>query len=135
VETWSEFINAPKERRDTLDDIPSLEEQIRTLANIKIEPESDSESEDWDRDAALGLAPRDRKPKCQSNNSDSTTWSGIYVIPKDIEDWSQCGEENGEDQFFSLKTLSTTSEQNQTEVKANMTDEDNRKKKEEIKVI
>jgi hypothetical protein len=98
--TWSDILS---DRQDTLDDIPSLDEQIRTLANIKIEPESESEDEDWDRDAALGIPPKYKEEK--SNNSDSTTWSGIYLVPKDIENWSQCGVDNrDEDQFFSLQS-------------------------------
>jgi hypothetical protein len=64
----------------------------------------------------LGIAPRNKGEKNKnSDKSYSTTWSGIYVVPKDIKDWSQCGAENEEDQFFSLKTLSTTSEHNKTQ--------------------
>ena len=41
--------------RQKFPNMPSPEEQSKTLANIKTEPESDTESEDWDKEGALAV--------------------------------------------------------------------------------
>jgi hypothetical protein len=105
AETWSDV------EANTETDIPSAQQQQETLANIKVEPVSDTESEDWDKAGALAVlaeveeeAKADRAAQAAIDRA-RARFKAQRTLGS-IEDWSQCGSDQGEDEFFSLDQLS-----------------------------
>jgi hypothetical protein len=105
AETWSDI------EANSGADIPSPEQQAKTLANIKVEPASDTDSEDWDKAGALAVlaeveeeAKADRAAQAAIDRARARFKAQRTL--GNIEDWSQCGSDQGEDEFFSLEQLS-----------------------------